>query len=104
MKAAELMQQWHLLCPQPRALWGKGACCPDWVCLCSCGKTCLVCVSQQSSYHSSPRDVSGPQDLCGNCGVDMKMEEAGGQLFLSSIVSIRNQYLFGNAHIKVEPW
>ena len=36
----------------------------------------------------------------GTVSVDMKMEDAGGQLFLSSIVSIRNQYLFGNAHIR----
>lgn len=54
-----------------------------------------------SVYHNSPRDMCQGFGTCvGTVSMDMKMEERGGQLFLSSIVSIRNQYLFGNARIR----
>ena len=68
-EAAELMQQVGISCVHNRSPLGEGALAAltGSLCLCSCGKTCLVCVSQQSLYHSSPRDVSGLWDLCGDC-------------------------------------
>ena len=54
-----------------------------------------------SAYHNSARDMCQGFGTCvGTVSVDMKMEGGGGQLFLSLVVSIRNQYLFGNARIR----
>ena len=50
-EAAELMQQVGISCVHNRNPLGEGALAAltGELCLCSCGKTCLVCVSQQSS-------------------------------------------------------
>ena len=73
-EAAELMQQVGISRVHNRNPLREGALAAltGELCLCSCGKTCLVCVSQQCSWH-----VSGLWDLCGDC--ECGHEDGGGR-------------------------